>query len=466
MNPENDILRLDKQHVWHPFAPNSVWLDPAFQPVVIERGEGSWLIASDGTRYLDGNASIWTNLHGHNHPTLNNALIRQLGRIAHSSFLGLTNDQAPPLAARLARLSHHPLLGSSLDRIFFSDDGSTAMETAVKIVTQFFQQNGQPERRRFVSLGSAYHGDTLGAMSVGHSGGFHRNYRHLLFDSTEVMSPACYRCPHNRAAPEKTDARTTRQCHWECVGEAEKKLTTGPAPAAWVLEPVVQGAAGMVMHPHGYLEKTGRIARQAGARIILDEVMTGCARTGPFFAHHREAIQPDAVALAKGLSGGYLPFAATLVAEDLFAGFNGGIDRTFFHGHSYTGNQLGAAAATASLDLLDAPGAAEKRAGLAALLSDLSRRFWQHPHVGDVRCEGLILGIELVADFATRRPFAPDLRTGWHVCERARHYHLLTRPVGDVLVLMPPYSTTPAELEQMIDALFRALYDVLPAETA
>lgn len=454
----SDPLEADRRHVWHPFTAHDLWLDPAAEPVIIASGEGATLTDTRGRRYLDGNSSIWTNLHGHARPELNRAISAQLGRIAHSSYLGLGNIPASALAARLAALA-----GPPLTRTFFSDDGSTAMEAALKMAYQFFQQNGAPERKTFISLGAAYHGDTVGAMSLGHSPAFHHAYRDILFPTREVLPPACYRCPFNRAQPEQADARTTRVCRWECVGEAEKAFSAaGGTAAAWVLEPRVQGAAGFLMHPEGYLQKTTALARQHGALVILDEVLTGCGRTGPLFAHQKEpGAAPDLLALAKGLTGGTVPLAATLATETLFDGFRGGVERTFYHGHSYTGNATGCAAALASLDLLESAHDEAHRQRLSATLGRLAVRFWKHPHVGDVRQEGTILAVELVEDFATRRRFDPAKRLGAAICERARAHGLLTRPVGDVLVLMPPYCTTDAELERMVDALDRAIRETL-----
>jgi adenosylmethionine-8-amino-7-oxononanoate aminotransferase len=453
-----DPHELDRRHAWHPFTAHDLWLDPGFKPVIIAAGEGATLIDTQGRRYLDGNASIWTNLHGHARPELNHAITAQLARIAHSSYLGLGNIPASLLAARLASLA-----GPTLPRVFFSDDGSTAMEAALKIAWQFFQQNGQPQRTQFVSLGSAYHGDTVGAMSLGHSPLFHHAYGGLMFETVEVMPPACYRCPFNRARPEQADARTTRKCQWECVGQAEKAFAAaGPRLAAWVLEPRVQGAAGFFMHPEGYLTRTSALARHHGGLVILDEVMTGFGRTGPLFAHQHENAPPDLLALAKGLSGGTLPLAATLATERLFNGFRGGRERAFYHGHSYTGNALGCAAALASLDLLESVHSAVHRRHLASTLARLASSFWSHPHVGDVRQEGCILAIELVEDFTTRRPFDPARGLGAAVCERARAHGLLTRPVGDVLLLMPPYCATDDELERMTTSLLRALRETLP----
>ena len=300
-------------------------------------------------------------------------------------------------------------------------------------------------------------------MSVGHSAVFHGAYKELLFDAREVPAPYCYRCPFNRARPEKADARTYRRCAWECLAPVEQTMReAGPALAGWVFEPRVQGAAGMIMHPEGYAEKTCAMAQSFGAKVILDEVMTGFFRTGSVFAYAREAVKPDLVALAKGLTGGYLPLAATVVSGEIAAGFRGGLDRTFYHGHSYSGNQLGCAAALASLDLLADPKFPATLETSIRKLTELGSRFWRHPHVGDVRQEGMILAIELVEDFTTRTPFDRKKRLGATVSEAARAHGLLTRPVGDVLLLMPPYCATEDQLAEMANALFRALCDVIP----
>ena len=458
-----ETIRLDRKHLWHPFTPNSVWMDPSFNPVCIVAGEGSWLIDAAGKRYLDGNSSIWTNLHGHRHPRLDEAIRSQLANIAHSSFLGLTHEPAARLAEEL--IAYAQSGGKSdLNRVFFSDDGSTAMEAGLKMVVQSFAQTGQPQRTQFISPEGAYHGDTVGAMSLGPSDHFHRHHLPLLFPTRRVMTPFCYRCRYNRAQPEKADARSYRHCSFECATQAEEEIEKARKTlAAWVLEPRIQGAAGMVMHPEGYAKRTCMAARKVGAKVLLDEVLTAFGRTGPAMSFHAEGINPDMIALAKGLSGGYLPLAATLVSEEIFRAFDGPPENTFFHGHSYTANALGCAVARASLALLQDPAEHNRRAALARDLRELSQDFWKHPHVGDVRQEGTILAVEIVADRSTRRPFPATERRGALICQTAREFGLLTRPIGDVLILMPPYSTTPSELEQMVSALIKALAREIPA---
>ena len=456
---------LDRAHVWHPFTQMQDWNRPgAPDPIVIVAGRGSILYAEDGREFLDGNSSIWTNLHGHRCAKIDQAIRAQLDRIAHSSFLGLTNDLAPNLAAELLRAT-----GLGKHKVFFSDDGSTATEAALKMMFQARQQRGETQRTVFLSLDHAYHGDTIGAMSAGHSPTFHRAYQPLLFPTREVMSPACYRCPYNRAPSKRgMDARDSRECSWECVGELEKTLdAVGGNASAFFLEPLVQGAAGMTMHPHGYLAKAASACRDRGVWLALDEVMTGFGRTGNLFAFQSENVAPDVVALAKGLTGGYLPLAATLARSEIFEAFLGDYaeSKTFFHGHSYTGNALGCSAARASLEIFATDDVLGRNVRLAQEFARLAQIFWEHPCVGDVRQEGMICAVEIVQDFATRSSFPWQERTGHRVCEAAKNHGLLTRPIGDVLVLMPPYSTTEAQLAAMVAALWRGLNEVLPIPT-
>lgn len=457
-----DIRKLDRTCVWHPFTPTDAWCSSEYNSVVITSGEGPYLTDDMGNYYLDGNSSIWTNLHGHRHPAIDQAIREQLDRIAHSSFLGLTNDLAPRLAALLCGLASQGDYGVPLTRCFFSDDGSTAIEAAIKIVYQYFQQNDQPQRNRFISLSSGYHGDTVGAMSVGHSQIFHATYRGMLFKVDEIPNPGCYRCHYRKTEPMRSDARSYSSCREEAVAHVKKMLAERPGEyAAIVLEPRVQGAAGMIMHPHGFLQDVVKLAHQSGVKVILDEVMTGFGRTGSMFAFEHEDARPDVLCLAKGITGGYLPMAATLVTEEIFDGFRGSIERTFYHGHSYTGNQLGAAAALANLDILRNPATLQRIQQRSKAMHELSKKFWEHPNVGDVRQEGLILGVELVEDWRTREPFPYEKRVGYYVCEQARKYGLLTRAVGNVITLIPPYCATEEHLEQMVNAILSSMHDLL-----
>jgi adenosylmethionine-8-amino-7-oxononanoate aminotransferase len=495
------LAKLDHKFIWHPFTQMRDWL--AREPIVIVEGEGAVLRDVRGREYLDANSSIWTNLHGHNHPKINSAIQRQLKQIAHSSALGLANEPASRLAQKLVNAANRifdlrftiddsdfkparnsKVANRQLEKVFFSDDGSTALEVALKLAYEFTRRtrgqsvgraSSQTAEPKFLSLEGAYHGDTVGAVSLGHIDLFHKAYGGLLFKSDTVMSPYCYRCPFNRAQPERADAREYRRCNWECIGKVERKLSAqekrGNPYAAFVFEPLVQGAAGMIPQPVGWLRRVSEIARGHGALLIADEVMTGFGRTGsqksevrsqksePLFACHKEHVQPDFVCLAKGLTGGYLPMAATLTTQQVFDAFLGAYRefKTFFHGHSYTANQLGASAALASLEILQSEKSIRARQKLEANLRDGLQSLWQLPNVGDIRQVGLIAGIELVKNWRTRKPFDLRERAGIRVCEAMARRGVLTRPVGNVIVLMPPYCTTPTQLRTMISALRAAV---------
>lgn len=510
------LARLDHAHVWHPFTQMKDWLKR--EPIVITRGKGATIEDQHGRQYLDANSSIWTNLHGHNHPKINAAIKRQLGKIAHSSALGLANEPASQLAAELVKAANPPSLvgrGSrraqtksvklglgrslalpvagiaapnskletrnpKLPKVFFSDDGSTALEVALKLAWEFTRRTRGPKSKpRFLSLAGGYHGDTIGAVSLGHIDLFHKAYGGMLFKTDRVMAPYCYRCPFNRAKPERADAREYRKCNWECVGKVEqacaRQAKQGEPHAAFVFEPLMQGAAGMIPQPAGWLKRVADITRAHGALLIADEVMTGFARaTTPnskpqtsnptaLFASHLEGVQPDFLCLAKGLTGGYLPMAVTLTSQTVFDTFLGEYEefKTFFHGHSYTGNQLGAAAGLASLELLHTDSSIRQRARLEQTLRKELQALWSLPQVGDVRQTGLVAGIELVKNWRTRKPFVLRERAGIRVCEAMARRGVLTRPVGNVVVLMPPYCTTPAQVRRMVSALSESIDEVL-----
>lgn len=489
------LARLDHRYLWHPFTQMRDWLKR--EPIVITSGRGAMLQDVHGREYLDANASIWTNLHGHNHPRINAAIRRQLSKIAHSSALGLSNEPASLLGERLVGLA-----GPGLPRVFFSDDGSTALEVALKLAYEFTRRTGRSRKPRFLSLAGAYHGDSVGAVSLGHIDLFHQAYTGLLFHSDKVMAPYCYRCPFNRAKPEPADARAYRQCHWECVDQVARKFAVqrrrGNPYAALVVEPLLQGAAGMIPQPAGWLSRVAEIARAEGALLIADEVMTGFGRTGidcseafgsiqprterenldgrpfgasrrgtgshgPLFACHHERVQPDLLAVAKGLAGGYLPLAATLTSQAIFDAFLGEYAefKTFFHGHSFTGNQLASAAALASLELLDSAESRQARRRLHQALARALERLWELPAVGDIRQVGLMVGIELVKDRGTREPYTLAERAGIRVCEAMTRRGVLTRPIGNIIVLMPPYCTTPAQANRMVEVLGAAIEETL-----
>ena len=480
MKPSQKTLaRLDHKFVWHPFTQMRDWVKQ--EPIVIVAGKGTVLCDAKGRKFLDANSSIWTNLHGHNHPKINAAINRQLKKIAHSSALGFANEPASLLAEKLTVIANPKIIrrvdGSGLDgvsphlmsprlaKVFFSDNGSTAMEVALKMAYAFARRAGR-KRPKFLSLDGAYHGDTVGAVSLGHIDLFHTAYGGLLFKSDKTPAPYCYRCPHNRAKPERADARTYRQCNWECLGELERKFATQKKRAnpyaAFVFEPLMQGAAGMIAQPEGWLRRAADIARGHGAQLIADEVMTGFGRTSSNFACHREGVQPDFLALAKGLTGGYLPMAATLTTQKVFDAFLGRYDefKTFFHGHSFTGNQLGASAALASLEILRSEESLRSRRILEQTLREELAALWALPNVGDMRQVGLAVGIELVRDWRTREAFDLRERAGIRVCEAMGKRGVLTRPVGNVIVLLPPYCTTQSQARRIVRTVYEACEEI------
>jgi adenosylmethionine-8-amino-7-oxononanoate aminotransferase len=448
----DELRRWDRDHVWHPFTP--VPDGGGEPPLFIERAEGCYLIDADGRRYIDGVSSLWCNVHGHRVSELDAAVREQLDRVAHSTMLGLANVPATVLARRLVELAPQ-----GLTRVFYSDDGATAVEVALKMAFQFWRQCPRPRqgKTKFLALQSAYHGDTLGDVSVGDVARFHRLFGPLLFPALRAPSPYCYRCPLGleRAS-----------CQVDCV-EKLASLVRDHADelAAVVVEPLVQGAAGMITAPAGYLRRVRDVTREHGVLLIADEVATGFGRTGTLFACEQEGVTPDFLCLAKGLTGGYLPLAATLTTEEVWQAFVGPPEagRTFYHGHTYTGNPLGAAVALASLRLLESgvlPGLPRKVEQLRGRLA----RVAELPCVGDVRQCGLIAGIELVADRATRAPFPTEKRVGARVCRRARDRGVLLRPLGDVIVVMPPLAMDESVLDVLLDVIYDCVSEIAVEE--
>jgi adenosylmethionine-8-amino-7-oxononanoate aminotransferase len=436
----------DLAHLWHPFTPQADWASS--DPLIIERAEGVYLFDIHGRRYLDGVGSLWCNVHGHRHPALDAAIRAQLDKVAHATLLGLTHPSAIELARRLVERAPE-----GLTRVFFSDDGATAVEVALKMAFQYWRQKPGPEpgRTKFIALGGAYHGDTLGDVSVGGVERFHAMFGPLLFPALRAPSPYCYRCPLGLARPD---------CAIACLNEVEKLLEANPGEvAAIVVEPLVQGAAGMIVQPEGYLRGLREISRRHGTLLIADEVAVGFGRTGTLFACEQEGVTPDFLCLAKGITGGYLPLAATLTTDAVYSAFYGTAReaKTFFHGHTYGGNPLGAAVALASLQVFDdeqtLAALGPKIARLAERLDDFKAR----PHVGDVRQRGLLAGIELVADRATKTPYDWTEQVGARVCARARDFGLIIRPLGDVLVIMPPLAISLAQLDEMLDIMLQCV---------
>ncbi|MCA9437047.1 MAG: adenosylmethionine--8-amino-7-oxononanoate transaminase [Candidatus Omnitrophica bacterium] len=441
--PTQTLWEWDQAHVWHPFTPHSVY--PNESPLMVVAGEGNYLIDSDGKRYLDGVSSIWCNTFGHRKKEIDEAIKAQLDRIAHSTFLGNSGDRAVELAHRLAEIAPE-----GLNKVFYSDNGSTAVEIAVKMALQFWQQQpdeSQKKRNRFLAFGNAYHGDTVGSVSVGGIDLFHERFKPLLFEVIRSPSPYCYRCPLGKR-PES--------CQTECFEEFEKLLEEkGSEVAAVVLEPGFQGASGLITLPKDFLTRVAQATQRSGALLILDEVAAGMGRSGKMFACETEGVIPDFLCIAKGLTGGYLPLAATLTHQRIFDAFLAPPEegKTFFHGHTYTGNALGAAAAVATLDLFESEEILNRLPEKIEFLRGQLMRLKDLPGVGDIRQFGLAVGIELVMDRETREPYPSCERRAMRVCGHAVERGVFLRPLGDVVILMPPLSITEEEIKRLIDAV-------------
>jgi len=437
----------DHAYLWHPFTPMREWL--AEDPLVIERAEGNYLIDSDGQRYFDGVSSLWCNVHGHGRREIVEAIRAQLDAVAHSTLLGLTNVPATVLAKRLIEVAP-----PGLQRVFYSDSGATAVEIALKMAFEYWQLRGDSERTRFVSLAESYHGDTIGAMSVGYSEAFHRRYRPLLFPCLRIAPPHVYRYSRNASAAAALE---------QALREAENVFEENRARiAAVIVEPLMQGAAGMWAHPVAYLAGLHRLCRENNILFIADEVAVGFGRTGKLFACEHAGITPDLLCLGKGISGGTLPLAATLTTPEIFRVFLGDHEerRTFFHGHTYTGNPLACAAAIASLDLFAQDNTLAQMARRIPVFEELLRPLRELEHVADIRQWGYMVGIELAEDVPSRRPYPPGRRIGKQVILEARKRGVLLRPLGDVIVLMPPLSTTDEELRCLVTVTTESIHAV------
>jgi adenosylmethionine-8-amino-7-oxononanoate aminotransferase len=433
-----ELRRWDNDHVWHPFAPMQAFRAEG-APIIAE-ADGFHLIDVEGRRYLDGISSLWCNVHGHRVPELDAAIKAQIDRVSHTTLLGMSSPPSIELARRLVELTPR-----GLDKVFYSDSGATAVEAAIKIAFQYQRQkqSGGEARDLFVTIRGAYHGDTVGAVSVGNIDLFHQVYGKLLFPTLSVSSPAPLRRPAGMS-PE-----AWRQ---SCEDELAQVLKShGPQIAAVIMEPLVQGAAGILVHPPGYLKAVRELTRQHNVLLIADEVAVGFGRTGTMFACEQEGVEPDLMCLAKGLTGGYLPVAATLATDEIYEAFlaEPWEGKTFFHGHTFTGNPLGCAAGLASLELFEKNQVLKNIAALSRRLSDQLRPLSEHPNVAEVRQRGIMVGIELVRDRRTLEPFPAPMRLGHQVTLAARRRGVVIRPLGDVVVLMP----APAMPERLIDEL-------------
>jgi adenosylmethionine-8-amino-7-oxononanoate aminotransferase len=450
MNPErtHQLRIADKQYLWHPFTHTRQWIES--DPLVISAADGMYLIDSDGNRYLDGVSSLWCNVWGHRVPEIDNAIRGQLDRVAHSTMLGLASEPAILLAERLIQIAP-----PGLAKVFYSDSGATAAEVAFKLAVQYWFNLGKPEKCEFVGFSEAYHGDTLGAMSIGRTTAFHRPYFPLLFKVHFAPTPFTYRY-ETQKRPALADAPSVSEVCADALFQLDQILAEHAATLAAVcIEPIVQGAAGMIIHPPGFLAGVRALCDRYDVLMIADEVAVGFGRTGRMFACEHESVSPDLICVAKGITGGYLPLAATLATQKIFDAFLGEPweGRTFFHGHTYTGNPLAAAAAIASLDLFMQRGLIASLAEKASALSGLLAPLKDLPHVGEIRQKGMMVGIELVADKETKAPFDPRRRIGAAVCQACRKHGVIIRPLGDVIVLMPPLAMGLDDLQTVVNAV-------------
>ncbi|MGW8285454.1 MAG: adenosylmethionine--8-amino-7-oxononanoate transaminase [Candidatus Deferrimicrobiaceae bacterium] len=447
------LRQRDKAALWHPFTQMADWEKDA--PLIIERGEGNYLFDTEGRRYFDGVSSLWVNLFGHRRKEIDEAVRAQLDRMAHSTFLGLSHPPAIELAEKLLAVAP-----PGLARVFYSDNGSTAMEIAIKMAFQYWRQRegGAEERREFLTLSEAYHGDTIGSVSAGGIDLFHSIFRPLLFSTHRVPAPHCYRCPYGLSRP---------SCALFCADRMEDEVRERKdALAAAIVEPIVQGAAGMLLMPEGYLARLRAVTRECGVLLICDEVATGFGRTGTMFACTQEGVSPDIMAVAKGMTGGYLPLAATLATEDVYRVFLGRYEefKTFFHGHSYTANPLGCAAAIATLSIFGREDVLARVSRLGRTMERALAELSGHRNVGEIRRKGLMAGIEIVADRATRERFPPGEKIGQRVVRKVRERDVILRPLGDVIVLMPPLSSNEEEIRSLVRSASWAIDVVLGGE--
>ncbi len=441
------LAELDKRFLWHPFTQMADWL--ADQPVIIERGEGFYLIDTEGRRYIDGVSSLWCNVHGHRVKHIDDAIRAQLDNIAHSTLLGLGQTRSIELAEKLIKIAPE-----GLQKVFYSDSGATAVEIALKIAYQYWHNLGQKQRTRFIALRQSYHGDTIGSVSVGGMELFHSIFKPLLFETHFVPAPHPYRFDGS-----------PKQCAEYSLENMESLLKKHAGQIAGIIiEPLVQGAAGMLVHPAGFLKGVENLARKYDVLLIVDEVATGFGRTGTMFACRQENVRPDLMCLGKGISGGYLPLAATLTTQKVFDAFLGRIEehKTFYHGHTYTGNALACAAAIASLELFEKNRLIESLPAKIEIISAALAEMKSLPFVGDVRQCGLMAGVELVKDKKTKEPFDDKHAVGAKLCAAMRRKGAMLRPLGNVIVLMPAPAMDENTLQKLLSIVHETLANDLP----
>jgi len=444
-NPTPQQLpEMDARYLWHPFTPMQQWIAEGDQPGrFIESAEGFELIDTHGKRFIDGFSSLWCNLHGHQVEQIDRAINEQLTRVAHTTLLGNGSPPSIELHRRLVEITP-----PGLDKVFYSDSGATAVEIALKMAFQYFRNIGQSERKKFIALGDGYHGDTIGSVSLGGISTFHGIFGPLLFEATFVDSPN----PYHHSAGEKAAELV--------LGRIDEILSASASEyCAIIVEPLVQGAGGMLTHPAGFLKSVRNLASRHGVLLIVDEVATGFCRTGRMFACEAEDVSPDLMCLGKGLTGGYLPLAATLATQEIFDAFLAPPHegKTFYHGHTFTGNALACAAANASIDLIFENRLLESLGEKVEMIRAALAPLGEHPNVGDIRQCGMMAGVELVADRDGPRFFGPVDRVGAAVCTAALKHDIIIRPLGDVITLMPAPAMDLATLRRFLGGVVETI---------
>lgn len=445
------LVELDKHFVWHPFTQMKEWLEET--PLIIVEGRGSYLKDIYGKWYIDGVSSLWINIHGHRREEIDAAVKEQLDKIAHSTLLGLSNQPSIILAQKLIQATDKSFsnFNGRLSKVFYSDNGSTSVEIALKMAFQYWVHKGVKGRNSFLSLKNSYHGDTLGAVSVGGIDVFHNIFKPLLFKTYKSPSPYCYRCDFGMSYPE---------CALKCLNAMEEILIKHSEEiAAVIVEPIVQGAGGMIVYPEAFLSGVRELCNKYRVLMIADEVATGFGRTGKMFACEHAKVVPDLLCLSKGITNGYLPLAATIATQEIFDSFLGEFKelKTFFHGHTYTGNPLACAAAIASLELFEKDMTLINLQPKVSLLQERLQKISELPQVGDVRSKGFMIGIELVKDKKTRAPYPIEAKMGWKVIYKAREMGAIIRPLGNVVVLMPPLCISEKSLLELLDIVEKSI---------
>lgn len=441
----SNLQKRDLNHVWHPCSQMKDYED--FPPIVIKRGKGIYLYDENEKQYIDAVSSWWVNLFGHSNERISTALANQAFQLEHVLFANFTHEPAIFLSEKLTNLAPN-----GLTKVFFADNGSSAIEVALKMSFQYHMQKNNPNKKRFLALTDAYHGETLGALSVGGVDLYNEVFQPLLLDTVRAQGPDCFRCPFNESP---------NHCNTPCLSFVEEKLKQHHEElSAIIIEPLIQAAAGMKMYPPSYLKGLKELCLQYDVHLIADEVAVGFGRTGTMFACEQAEITPDFMCLSKGLTGGYLPLSVVLTTEDVYEAFydDYATMKAFLHSHSYTGNPLACRVALEVLQIFEDDHYIEQIQEKSAYMQELASQVFQHqPYVGEYRQTGMVGAIELVKDKETKEPFLSEERIGYKIYQIALEKGLLLRPLGNILYFMPPYVMTKGEIKTMIDTTNEAI---------